>query len=143
MITIANIDDPGAPGNNPPKALTKTYLFSVFSVANLSFSLFTFCFSLFILPISPSLYYSRESCTNIPFYAKQTQFAQCSNKRKYCCNNGLAKYLTLPKPAKQTQFQPTPNSTQAGTKMQNKPNFEPTALEHTRCTKPQETQNKL
>jgi len=34
------------------------------------------------------------------FYAKQTQFAQCSNKRKYCCNNGLAKYLTLPKPVK-------------------------------------------
>jgi len=129
MATIANIDDPGAPGNNPPKALTKTYLFSVFSVANLSFSLFTFCFSLFILPISPSLYYSRESCTNIPFYAKQTQFAQCSNKRKYCCNKGLAKYLTLPKPAKQTQFQPHHlRSACATTKMQNKPNFARTRI---------------
>ena len=38
-------------------------------------------------------------------YAKQTQFAACSNERKYCANNGLSKYSTLPKPAKQTQFQ--------------------------------------
>jgi len=43
-----------------------------------------------------------------PFYAKQTQFAQCSNKRKYCCNNGLSKYSTLQKPGKQTQSNPPP-----------------------------------
>jgi len=65
------------------------------------------------------------------FYAKQTQFTECSNKRKHCYNNGLCQH-TPPQPLQkqsqtnpikpktnpiQTQFQPKyaenkPNQTQ-------------------------------
>jgi len=59
-----------------------------------------------------------------PFYAKQTQFAACSNERNYCSNKGLSKYSTLPTPAKQTQFRTHhPRTAQPTIKMQNKPNF--------------------
>ena len=58
------------------------------------------------------------------FYAKQTQFAECSNQRNYCSNNGLSKYQTVQTPENQTQFQPHyPRTAQATINMQNKPNF--------------------
>ena len=58
------------------------------------------------------------------YYAKQTQFAQCSNKRKCCTNKALSKYSTLQKPVKQTQFQThRPTIAQPIINMQNKPNL--------------------
>jgi len=39
-------------------------------------------------------------------YAKQTQFTECSNKRKHCYNNGLCQYTPPQTPAKQTQSKP-------------------------------------
>jgi hypothetical protein len=58
------------------------------------------------------------------FYAKQTQFAECSNKRKCCYNKGLCKSRTMRTPEKQTQFQTHRLRTAQPTiNMQNKPNF--------------------
>jgi len=48
--------------------------------------------------------------TKKPFYAKQTQFAECSNKHKHCYNNGLCQY-TPPQPL-QKQSQTNPIQTQ-------------------------------
>jgi len=35
------------------------------------------------------LYNCRESSTNRPYYAKQTQFQKSPNERKSCCNKGI------------------------------------------------------
>jgi 4-diphosphocytidyl-2-C-methyl-D-erythritol kinase len=68
------------------------------------------------------------------FYAKQTQFTACPNRRKCCSNNGLSKYSTLPKPKKQTQFRthhlPT---TKESINMQNKPNLRKAKTNLTSC----------
>ena len=68
------------------------------------------------------------------FYAKQTQFAECSNKRKCCYNKGLCKYPTFQTPKKQTQFQThRPRTAQATINMQNKPNLLNTKMNLTFC----------
>jgi len=66
--------------------------------------------------------------TKKPFYAKQTQFAECSNEHKHYYNNGLCQY-TPPQPLqKQTQFKPNSNPIQTQFKPNSKPikpNFNP------------------
>ena len=49
--------------------------------------------SRWLMPISAgplsALYICRETSTNQPFYAKQTQFPKKSNERKYLFTNGI------------------------------------------------------
>ncbi len=49
------------------------------------------------------LHLSRTLYKSATFYAKQTQFAGCSNERILLCNNGLWKWNRLPASKKQTQ----------------------------------------
>ena len=84
--------------NNRTNALHGIPLFSALSVANLSFSLFPFPF--FLFP------FRTDRIGQFEFYAKQTQFAECSNKRKCCYNKGLSKYPPPRTAEKQTQSNP-------------------------------------
>jgi len=43
----------------------------------------------FLLSAIVALHLSRVLYKFAPFYAKQTQFAGCSNERKFCFNKGL------------------------------------------------------
>ena len=57
------------------------------------------------------LYICRESSTNRPFYAKQTQFTKCPKTINFLYNNDLYNFYQSDKSQKQTQFKP--NQTQS------------------------------
>ena len=57
-----------------------------------------------------ALYNCRESSTNRPFYAKQTQITKCPNLYKNLLYKGLSKFYPAGGAQKQTQFKP--NQTQ-------------------------------
>ena len=60
-------------------------------------------------------FYQKQSCPRKEinhfetFYAKRTQFSKHPNIHNYCFNKGLPKYMTLPTPQKQTQYEPNSN----------------------------------
>jgi hypothetical protein len=60
--------------------------------------------SYFLLSAIVALHLSRVLYKFAPFYAKQTQFADRSNKRKLIHNKGLRKCSSPRTPQKQTQF---------------------------------------
>ena len=66
-----------------------------------------------------TLYTCRESSTNQLFFAKQTQFTNCPNRRNYLYNNELCNFYQSDKSQKQTQTNPIQS--------QNKPNSNPIA----------------
>ena len=55
-----------------------------------------------------------------PFYAKQSQTAECPNERNLCCNNGLCQFTPSQPLQKRTQNEPKRTQTQ---KVQNELNL--------------------
>jgi hypothetical protein len=95
MITITNIEDRSSSrfvvgmhrNNKTASAKGRNLIFD---------------FLLCLHPGTPGLIFnfSNWPIGQFEFYAKQTQFAECSNKRKSCPNNDLSKYPTFQTPAK-------------------------------------------
>ncbi len=63
--------------------------------------------------------------TKKPFYAKQTQFAECPNTRKLCINNGLCQYTPTQPLQKQSQTNPIQSQFKA-----NQTQFQPPCAEN-------------
>ena len=59
-----------------------------------------------------------------PFYAKQTQFTKCSNKRMLSISNGLCQFTPVQPLQKQSQFKPNQTQYKAN-QSQNKANTNP------------------
>jgi len=60
----------------------------------------------FLLSAIVALHLSRVLYKFTPFYAKQSQIAECSNERNFCHNNGLCQYTPSQRLQKQSQTKP-------------------------------------
>jgi len=112
MTTTANIEHPGAPGNN-----------CALSLAIHSRGFFSSTIHSPGTPLHQTAHSAQLANELRRFYAKQTQFAQHPNRRKSRYTKELSRFEALCTSGKQTQFEIRPRTDYPTTKMQNKPNL--------------------